>query len=426
MTLSPFPPRSHPADLAARQAIALFALATPLAAPQGRGSSPQRLAQTLVKLGWQVDIFTARTTAAQETVSPCGPHSRIVRLGPPRPEAATPAEQAAWDWQFLQAFQQFQTKQGSQYPLLHTCDHRSGELVRPWQQERRLPWVHAYWFLDDHDRLAPETARQADRIIVPRPVADLPDLPCPPDKLEVVAWGADSEIFQRMPKAQAKAALDLEAETAVVLFAGRFTAHKGLETLCAAYQALQTRLPRPLRLLLVGGQGNEAQQALAQQLEALGLAATATIVPWVERSRLALYYAAADVVAIPSEREPFGRVAIEAMACGTPVVASDVGGLRFTVIPEETGLLVPPGDASALAEAIARILTDEVWARRLRRQAEACSQACFSDAALAIQLSDLYRRLLAEWLTQQPVQAPPLAVPWQVQLSSPLPLGKVS
>jgi glycosyltransferase involved in cell wall biosynthesis len=110
---------------------------------------------------------------------------------------------------------------------------------------------------------------------------------------------------------------------------------------------------------------------------------------------LPLYYAAADVCVIPSHYEPFGLVAIEAMACGTPVVASDVGGLKFTVVPEETGLLVPPQDTAAFAAAIDRILADELWATKLRRQASARVRQNFSWTRVAIQLSDLYRRLLA-------------------------------
>jgi glycosyltransferase involved in cell wall biosynthesis len=111
-----------------------------------------------------------------------------------------------------------------------------------------------------------------------------------------------------------------------------------------------------------------------------------------------LYYTAADVCVIPSHYEPFGLVAIEAMACGTPVVASDVGGLRFTVMPEETGLLVPPQNVDGFAGAIDRILADEIWAQKLRKQASLRVQQNFSWTGVAIQLSDLYRRLLAQSL----------------------------
>lgn len=116
----------------------------------------------------------------------------------------------------------------------------------------------------------------------------------------------------------------------------------------------------------------------------------------VGHDRLALYYTAADVCVIPSHYEPFGLVAIEAMACGTPVVASAVGGLKFTVISEETGLLVPAQDISGFAGAIERILTDDIWARKIRKQASARVHQNFSWTGVAIQLSDLYRKMLAQ------------------------------
>jgi glycosyltransferase involved in cell wall biosynthesis len=84
------------------------------------------------------------------------------------------------------------------------------------------------------------------------------------------------------------------------------------------------------------------------------------------------------------------------MACGTPVVASDVGGLKFTVVSEETGLLVPVRDVTGFARAIERILTDDLWARKVRKQAAARVQQNFSWDGVATQLSDLYRLLLAQ------------------------------
>jgi glycosyltransferase involved in cell wall biosynthesis len=99
---------------------------------------------------------------------------------------------------------------------------------------------------------------------------------------------------------------------------------------------------------------------------------------------------------VPSHYEPFGLVAIEAMASGTPVVASDVGGLQFTVLPEETGLLAPPKDDAAFAVAIDRILSNPDWKNQLGKQARARVEEKFSWDGVAHQLSDLYIKLLKQ------------------------------
>ena len=88
------------------------------------------------------------------------------------------------------------------------------------------------------------------------------------------------------------------------------------------------------------------------------------------------------------------------MACGTPVVASDVGGLKFTVITEETGLLVPAQDVDEFAGAIDRLLSNSVWTQNVRRNAALRVQQNFSWEGVAIQLSDLYRRSLAQSIAQ--------------------------
>ena len=114
---------------------------------------------------------------------------------------------------------------------------------------------------------------------------------------------------------------------------------------------------------------------------------------------LPTYYAAADVCVVPSHYEPFGLVAIEAMASGTPVVASDVGGLQFTVVPEETGLLAPPQDVEAFREAIDRILMNPEWREQLGKGARERVIRKFSWDGVASALSELYTQLLE----QQPV-----------------------
>ena len=129
----------------------------------------------------------------------------------------------------------------------------------------------------------------------------------------------------------------------------------------------------------------------------------------VSQEDLPSYYAAADVCVVPSHYEPFGLVAIEAMASFTPVVASDVGGLQFTVVNEETGLLAPPQDAPAFANAIDRILMDAEWRKELGQAARKRVENKFSWDGVAIQLSELYNNLLQESVEQEPVQQPMLA-----------------
>ncbi len=111
---------------------------------------------------------------------------------------------------------------------------------------------------------------------------------------------------------------------------------------------------------------------------------------------LLFYYAAADVCVIPSHYEPFGLVAIEAMVCGTPVIASDVGGLKFTVLSEQTGLRVSPQDTAAFATAIDRLLTNKAWARQLGTCGSLQVNQQFSWTKIASQLSRLYQFLLLQ------------------------------
>jgi D-inositol-3-phosphate glycosyltransferase len=116
----------------------------------------------------------------------------------------------------------------------------------------------------------------------------------------------------------------------------------------------------------------------------------------LSRDILPAYYAAADVCVVPSHYEPFGLVAIEAMACGTPVVASDVGGLKYTVVPRQTGLLAPPKNEAAFAGAIDRLLVDSVWRQQLGQAGRVHVQTYFSWDGVASQLSQLYTQLLEQ------------------------------
>ena len=223
--------------------------------------------------------------------------------------------------------------------------------------------------------------------------------------IKVIPCGTDTQIFRQIPKADARSKLGLAETEKIVLYVGRFDPRKGIETLVRSFAKVATAdTVTPYRLVIVGGshteQADNWEQARIQQLvQELGIAAQTTFVGAVSHERLPLFYTAADVCVIPSHYEPFGLVAIEAMACGTPVIASNVGGLKFTVVPGETGLLVSPQDIDGFAIAIEQVvLGSTTWSAQASTKAANWVQENFSWTGVAAQLSELYRWLLASSL----------------------------
>jgi D-inositol-3-phosphate glycosyltransferase len=222
-------------------------------------------------------------------------------------------------------------------------------------------------------------ARVADAIIAANPDerATIEQvLGAPPGSVCTVPPGVDAEHFRPLDRSAARARLGLEPGRPVALFVGRIDPVKGIDVLLRAWQRVVAALAdeRPLLLFLGGKIETDAgaprpDTALARVIARatqLGVAESIRFVGSRPREELPLYYNAADLCLIPSLYESFGLVAVEAMACGTPVVASQVGGLRFSVEHEVSGLHVPPDDAEALAVATVRALTDHRLRSRLQ------------------------------------------------------------
>jgi D-inositol-3-phosphate glycosyltransferase len=188
------------------------------------------------------------------------------------------------------------------------------------------------------------------------------------DRVAVIPCGVDTELFQPLDQAVAKDLLELPPEP-LLLYVGRLQPIKGLETLLEA----MTLLRGPARLLIVGGDQDEPENGhgdyLRGRVAALGLEGRVRFLGAQPQERLHLFYAAADATVMPSYYESFGMVALEAMACGSPVVASRVGGLTTTVRDGVTGYLVPEGDAAAFAERLELLLRDGGRRERFGREA---------------------------------------------------------
>ncbi|MBI3826736.1 MAG: glycosyltransferase [Candidatus Rokubacteria bacterium] len=189
-------------------------------------------------------------------------------------------------------------------------------------------------------------------------------------RIAVIPCGVDTELFTPGAQEEARAALGLSAGP-LVLYVGRIAPIKGLETLLDAVARFAAR-GRPVRLVIAGGDIDEAVGAhearLRARLASPDLAGIVRFVGAQPQKALRDYYVAADATVVPSYYESFGMVALEAMACGSPVVASRVGGLTTTVRDGVTGFLVPEGDVEALAERIEALVDDPDRRWRLGRE----------------------------------------------------------
>ena len=186
------------------------------------------------------------------------------------------------------------------------------------------------------------------------------------DRIEVVAPGVEHAFFSPGSQAGARQALGLDREAPILLFVGRIQPLKGLPV---AVETL-ARLRRPdARLVVVGGPSGADGPAEVQRVEALarslGVAGQIQYVEPQPHHLLSSWYRAADVVLVPSRSESFGLVALEAAACGTPVVAAAVGGLRTLVDHGHTGFLVDGRDPDAFATATSHLLDQPELRHRL-------------------------------------------------------------
>lgn len=405
----------------------------------GQNVYVRNIGEALAKLGWQVDMFTRKVNPNDAKIVQHSPHCRTIRLSA-GPEKFIPKNELfAYMPEFLEAFLKFQNKEGTNYPLVHTNYWLSGWVGLQLQELRNIQLVHTHHSLGivkyqaagyqppiGETRLAIEKQilEQANCVVATSPQEQeaLRKLVSETGEIKVISGGTDISNFRLLSKTKARLKLGFDQTEHIVLYVGRFDPRKGVETLLQACANCQAKSHLNFRLIIAGGEdphseGDREEERIKLLVQELELTENILFTGRLNHDILPFYYAAADVCVVPSYYEPFGLVAIEAMACGTPVVASNVGGLKFTVIPEETGLLVPPHDVAGFAAAIDRILTDDVWARKMRQQASLRVRHNFSWAYVAGQLSDLYRCLLARSIMNEQLWHLHLPTHWSTNAS---------
>jgi glycosyltransferase involved in cell wall biosynthesis len=261
----------------------------------------------------------------------------------------------------------------------------------------RTSWpivVTAHSFFGEHEdaviygEMQPNL-RLADRVIAVSPhIAEQAEqLGVERERIRVIRSGVDIDRYQPRDKLAARDQLGMLAEAQLILFVGNLEPRKQVDVLLRALSQMEDA-----RLAIVGD--GELRDALQKAAVQAGVAERACFTGRVDPETLMRWYAAADVFALPSSSEAQGIVALEAMASGLPVVASDVGGLRRTVEDGRTGFLVPAGDVQSLARRLAEVLSDQARARAMGQAARRSVEQHFSWTRAVEATASVYRELV--------------------------------
>ena len=403
--------------------------ACPMAKLGGRDSGGmnvyvRELARELGRRGTQVDVFTRWRERDDPRIQSLGENARVIHI-PSGPMGYWPKMDVYEHLdEFTTKLQEHVAAEGTRYDLIHSHYWLSAEVARTLAPLWRIPRIQMFHTLglvkrevmdEDIDgesdvrvSIEKRAVRESAAVTAASEieVSELVDLyGADTSKLHIIPCGVDPNVFRPMRQADAREVLGRDQCERIILFVGRIEQIKGIDVLLRALGLLFFRHPElrsDVCLLVVGGAldpGDDSPEI--EKIEALRslvhqhrMEANVSFVGSMDQQRLALFYAAADVCAVPSLTESFGLVALEAMACGTPVVGTRVGGLQTLIEHGQSGLLVPAGDYQALAESIAQVLTDPRLRMHLAHGARERAEH-FSWRNVGDRVEALYAKILA-------------------------------
>jgi D-inositol-3-phosphate glycosyltransferase len=378
------------------------------------------LAQQLDRCGVNIDIFTRRTDPSSPEITHLSGRVRLILVNAGPPEPMPKDDLFPLLPEFAAEAALFSLRDGVRYDAIHSHYWLSGWVAHLLKRYWNAPTVHTFHTLArlKNTAFGEAGAETSLRLNIEQRLLDLADniiAPNPDERAEMV-WrmggnnaricvippGIDLDRFHPQDTLKARTHLDLP-DGPLILFVGRIDPMKGIDTLLDGFAELRCRNSHAslAKLIFIGGNFEEGPfgrlpsaelQSVMDHAAALGVADAIFFRGAEPQEKLPAYYSAATVCAVPSRYESFGLVAVEAMACGVPVVASRAGGLKFTIEEEISGLLVPPSDPSALADALERVIVDRDLHASLRVGARQAAVR-FSWQSIGPAMLNLYERL---------------------------------
>jgi D-inositol-3-phosphate glycosyltransferase len=398
----------------------------------------RNLALDLTRRGVEVDVFTRYQGICESDVThELGESGRVIHISAGPPTALSTIDHLPYLPQFTQNVIDF-TSRGKPYDLIYSHYWLSGSVAltlrQNWKELAYIPVVQMFhtlglmknrialhhWEREPSIRIEKESEvmQQVDRIIAATPAEEAQlqwlygvDM----SKVVAIPPGVDLDHFRPIDLQEARHKVGVPSEDRMILFVGRIEPLKGIDTLMRAIAILRAGCADDtpcLHLAIIGGDPddpvheNAEMDRLKQMCVDLEIEDVVAFLGAKDQSTLQYYYSAAEVVVMPSHYESFGMVALEAMACGTPVIASEVGGLAFVVQDGETGFHVEAQNAQALAGKLSLILDDPDLRDRLGRGAVAYAQR-FSWSVITDRLLEHFSKTIELGNRTSQIASPP-------------------
>jgi D-inositol-3-phosphate glycosyltransferase len=386
------------------------------------------LSMQLARKGYHIDIYTRRDSAEVPEVVEWRPGVRIIHVTA-GPAAYIPKEQLLpymQEFTFHMLF--FMSRHELYYELIHAHFFMSALVASNIKKNTGIPYVVTFHALGlvrqlhqkQQDGFPPERTiiekhivEDANGLIAECP-QDQEDLivhyDADPSRIAIVPCGFNPREFYPINKETARDFLRLPQHDKIMLQLGRMVPRKGVDNVIRALGAAK-KYTHDLKLLVVGGESDSPDPASTPEIGRLQqVARECDVYDQVQftgrkmRSILKYYYAAADIFISTPWYEPFGITPLEAMACGTPVIGSNVGGIKYSVVDAHTGFLVPPHEPDILAEKMNLLLNDAALYQAMCKNSIKHVRHNFTWHKVAATIHQVYNKVLTG--VQKPAKIP--------------------
>lgn len=332
------------------------------------------LARELGRKGIKVDIFTRCESLNSPEVKRLGPNVNVIHIPSGPSKTLEPIEIFSFLPEFTANVIKYQRRRQTHYDLIHANYWLSGLVGLKLKFIWKIPLVQTFHTLGlVKQRFLPGLAEPPARIIAEKQLVKQVDrilaftadetghlqnlYAADPAKITAIPPGVDANRFHPISGLAAKTKIKIPLDRRLILFVGRLDPVKRVEILLSAFKQIDDKT---ITLVIIGGEsGDENLGRLKLLAENLKISGRVSFLGHRDQIILPFYYSAAELVIVPSSYESFGLAALESMACGTPVVASKVGGLAVLINNGQTGFSIPPNQIKPLTKAISQLLQNQ-------------------------------------------------------------------